>query len=143
MKSIHKVSKARYCILDANKSSFITIKLYIDRELAAGADFRLYDEGEKEKEGWKLSVDDGNYKLKTMKTSMLQLHKHSLVWQVLVCGLKKEGGTDGSVKIEVLQSDEPCKMTMPAECKFNNVPPCKMDLPEKYNGALVFIIRKD
>jgi hypothetical protein len=133
-------NQARYCFIDRQGGS-VAIKFSVSKSLVAGADFKLFQENLKDvKESWKMSADDGMYTLRTIRTVTSELHKKSLVWQVLCCSTDISVFT-GGIEISVVQNNNECKMTAPATYNLPNIPPCSLNNPVSASGHLTFILK--
>ncbi len=129
----------RFCILN-RKIDSIRIKLLVSNPLLAGGDFLLYSSNTKTKlEEFKLTSEflkNGSYLL---KTSIEELNKCYLSWEILYCSAKT-AATEGAISIDIAQNDNPTKMTLPLKWQLLNIPPCKINNPARISGNLTFIV---
>jgi len=132
-------TSARYCIVDKDKGVG-TVKFYVGGNLVSGADFKLYSEYDVLIENWKMSADNDSFSMKIPETPLLKLHKAKLIWNVLCCSSNPRVFS-GKIEISVIQEGKPCQMTTPAEWNLKNIPPCSVNVPDKFTSALTFIVR--
>lgn len=130
----------RYCFIKAD-SGPVYLKFYVDENLVAGAEFRLYDEDGKDFfDSWKLGAQDDESIRRHIKHNAISLNRKILTWQILTCSLKAEVDS-GLIGLEFYQSEHLCKLTNPAAFKVTNVPPCKIRRTQKLTQSLMFILK--
>ena len=133
-----KQSIERYCFI-APSDDPVKVKFNVDKMIVAGADFKLFNEtGTKVIEHWKMTAEDKSFATKRLRTSVEELHLKKMSWHILCCSLSANVFS-GVVGIEIIQEDKICSMTIPAEKTLSNIPPCKLNIPDSYNGSLTFI----
>ena len=132
-----KDSKLRYCIINP-ESGRLTIKLWVSEYLLSGADFKVFAENKSLIEQFKLSADSDDYATYFIKEDIQGLNKAQMAWNILFCSNNPKI-SEGQIKIDVIQNQELCKMTIPAEWNMKDIPPCAVNNPISFTGSLIFI----
>ncbi len=135
-----KKEVTRYCVIDGSGSN-IYIRLSVDEDLMAGAEFRLYHKETQEAlTYWKMAAGNGQTVSKEIKISPDKLNHLIVTWQVICCSQKVET-YEGEISIEVIQDRKNCRMTIPASWFLENIPPCAIKRSVEFSESLTFICK--
>lgn len=132
----------RICLFEKSEDH-IVISVIADDFIVAGADFKLFDPESKDViENWKLTVDYGKASNYSIKTPVSDLNKLSLAWNILCCS-RDPKQFEGKVMIKILQKGKAIKLSIPANYKLSNIPPCALNSAEEFKGNLLFVLKTD
>src|SRR3989339_676424 len=126
---------AKYCIIEPNGQA-VTLEITVDPFIVAGGDFKLINADDNtELKSWKMSVDHENPVKFRVYSDPDALHKVVMTWEVLCCTLNKDI-FESTIKMKLMQSMKPCKVTEQLHYTRLNIPPCKLKEPDSFKDSL-------
>ncbi|MFP4370121.1 MAG: hypothetical protein ACOC2K_02570 [Bacteroidota bacterium] len=136
-----KEKLSRYCFINPEIND-LRVRLWVDEGLMAGCDLKLYDpDGKEVVEHWKMATEDGKSVSKYIRKSVKELSRYVLTWQIVCCG-KDPQAEKGRVELHLLQGDNSCSMTTPANWLLDNIPPCAIGKSIVFTESLVIFFKQ-
>ena len=132
----------KYCIIEP-KGGSVMLDFVVEPQIVAGADFELINsEDDSVLKNWKMSVNEQKQGKFRIHTDPNELNKVVMVWEILCCSLNSDL-FESTINLSITQNSKQCKVTEPLKYTRLNIPPCKVNQPDRFQDSLVFIIRKD
>lgn len=133
---------AIYCILEDNDLA-VTLEITVEPNIVAGGDFKLINSQNNEiLKNWKITVDYENPSKVRVHSSPKELNKVIMNWEILCCSMNPDI-FESTIKFHLKQGGKYCKLTDKLEFTRLNIPPCKVNEPDSFQGSIIFIIRKE
>ena len=132
-------NQMRHCLIDQNGGN-LTVLLYANKALRAGADFKLFEDNSGDSIlNFKMAAGDTGVGSHELSISMIS-NKSKLVWQILCCSLVSTIDS-GMVAVQILQNGVPCPMTKSAQWDLTGVPDCRTGEAIPINASLIFLYK--
>ncbi len=132
---------AKYCVIEEDKGP-VFLEISVEPSIVAGGDFKLIKpETEETIKNWKATVDNETPLKNKIHPDPKTLHKAALAWELLVCSLNPDI-FESQIKIRITQGGKVCKTNAPLNSTRLNIPPCKVNEPDSFRDAVIFIIKK-